>query len=140
MKHHRTLHLISSIRERANSLVIRELEEANVRGIVPSHGAILMALYEKKSMTMKEIADTIRRTQPTVTVLVEKLLNGGYVEKMKSAGDGRTTRIMLTKKGEEFRPVFSNVSTKLNKRMHKGLSDSETRLLTELLERVLGNV
>jgi len=136
MKIRKTLFLIGKIHEGANAFIVNELEKAGIKGIVPSHGAILIALYEnKKQMTMKEVAEKIRRTQPTVTVLVDKLVEHGYLVREKSADDARTSFISLTKKGESIRELFFDISIKLNARMHKGLSESEAGQLVLLLEK-----
>ncbi len=139
MKTRNTLSVIATIRETANQFIIEELEKHGVKGMVPSHGAILNALYMNKSMTMKEIANAIRRKQPTVTVLIDKLAENGYVKKEKDRGDTRITNILLTKKGEEFQTVFLEISQKLNKKMHKGLNDEEMAALQIILDKIMNN-
>ena len=67
------LSLISKIREYGNHFIIEELKRNGIEGLVPSHGDILVCLYEQNKMTMKDISDKIHRTRPTVTVLVDKL-------------------------------------------------------------------
>ena len=139
MKIRNTLNLVASIRETANQFIINELENHGINGMVPSHGSILNALYSSKSMTMKEIAVKIKRKQPTVTVLIDKLVDLGYVLKIKDTDDTRITNITLTKKGEEFQTIFMEISHKLNKKMHRGLTEDESDMLQNLLERVLKN-
>ena len=65
------LSLISKIHDKGNRLIIEELKRNGADGLVPSHGDILVCLYQNDKMTMKEIADKINRTRPTVTVLVD---------------------------------------------------------------------
>jgi MarR family transcriptional regulator, organic hydroperoxide resistance regulator len=139
MKISHTIDYISRIREGANKFITDELEKAGIKGIVPSHGAILMALYNQKIMTMKEISGKIKRKQPTVTVLIDKLLEYGYVQKEKDDEDSRVTNIRITKKGEDFRDVFFKISEKLNKRLHQGLSEPEVNNLESLLEKASVN-
>ena len=67
------LALVSKIHEKGNRFIIEELKKNGAEGLVPSHGDILVCLYQNDKMTMKEIADKINRTRPTVTVLVDKL-------------------------------------------------------------------
>ena len=139
MKIRSSINLIGIIREKANKFIIDELEKRGINGVVPSHGAILMALYNQKSMTMKEIADKIKRRQPTVTVLIDKLLKYGYVIKEKDNGDSRITNISMTQKGHDFRSVFFEISEIMNKKMHQRLSEKESEILENLLERVSNN-
>ena len=139
MKYWNTLNLIGKIHSAANQFIINELEKHGIKGMVPSHGDILNVLYNNKSMTMKEIAIKIKRTQPTVTVLIDKLVEYGYVLKIKDTDDTRITNITLTKKGEDFQVIFHDISHNLNIKMHKGLNKDETGLLQNILERVSNN-
>jgi MarR family transcriptional regulator, organic hydroperoxide resistance regulator len=128
--------LISRIREKANRLIVHELEEHGITGIVPSHGDILYFLYLVKRCTMKDLAEKIHRSKPNVTVLINKLVEYGYVIKEKSADDNRVTYISLTEKGEGLRPVFIDVSKILQKAVYGGLSEEESESLEKLLQKV----
>ena len=118
------LALISKIHDKGNRFIIEELKKNGADGLVPSHGDILVCLYQNDKMTMKEIADKINRTKPTVTVLVDKLEKLGY------------TYIVLTKKGKDFKPVFEKISNKLNDMLYKNLSKNESDILENLLQKI----
>lgn len=75
------LSLVSKIHEKGNRFIIEELKNNGAEGLVPSHGDILVCLYKNGKMTMKEIANSIHRTKPTVTVLVDKLEKLGYLKR-----------------------------------------------------------
>jgi DNA-binding MarR family transcriptional regulator len=128
--------LISRIREKANRLIVSELEDHGIKGIVPSHGDILNVLFLEKRCTMNELARKIHRTKPNVTVLIEKLVEYGYVQKEKSAEDNRVTYITLTDKGENLRPVFLSISTKLNKTVYGRLSPDEAEAFEQTLQGI----
>ncbi|CAI8767565.1 Transcriptional regulator [Brevibacillus sp. IT-7CA2] len=129
--------LISHIRDVVNKLIISELEKHGVEGIVPSHGDILLCLYKHDNVTMKELAEYIHRTKPTVTVLVNKLVACGYVIREKDVNDNRITYIKLTQRGMELQPIFQEVSNRIREMMYGGLSETEGELLENLLEKVL---
>lgn len=130
------LSLISKIHEKGNRFIIDELKNNGAEGLVPSHGDILVCLYKNGKMTMKDIADCIHRTKPTVTVLVDKLEKLGYLKRETSEKDSRYTHIVLTQKGEDFKPTFEKISNDLNKMLLKNLSENEALLLEELLRKV----
>ena len=136
MKQGNALSLISRIREKANRFIVKELESQGVEGIVPSHGDILVILFQGEKYSMKELADKIHRTKPTVTVLIEKLVDYGFVAKEKSCTDSRVTYIKLTKKGIELKPIFDNISKKLNALLYGGFTDEETEIFEKLLHKV----
>ncbi len=130
------LSLISKIHEKGNRFIVEELKRNGIEGLVPSHGDILVCLYEQNKMTMKDISDKIHRTRPTVTVLADKLEKLGYVKREASKEDNRYTYIVLTKKGLDFKPVFEKISNDLNDMLYKNLSDSEADTLEKLLKKI----
>ena len=131
------LSLISKIHEKGNRFIIEELKNNGAKGLVPSHGDILFCLYKNGKMTMKDIANCIHRTKPTVTVLVDKLEKLGYLKREPSDEDNRCTYIVLTKKGEDFKVIFEKISEKLNEMLYKNLSPEESELIEKLLRKVL---
>ena len=131
------LSLISKIHEKGNRFIIEELKNNGVEGLVPSHGDILVCLYKNGKMTMKDIANCIHRTKPTVTVLVDKLEKLGYLKRAASDKDSRSTYVILTQKGEDFKATFDQISNNLNKMLNKNLSPEESELIEKLLRKVL---
>ncbi len=130
------LSLISKIHEKGNRFIIEELKNNGADGLVPSHGDILVCLYKNNKMTMKDIANCIHRTKPTVTVLVDKLEKLGYLKRAASDKDSRSTYVILTQKGEDFKATFDQISNNLNKMLNKNLSENEVKLLEELLKKM----
>ena len=130
------LSLVSKIHEKGNRFIVEELKKNGAKGLVPSHGDILVCLYNQDKMTMKDIADKINRTRPTVTVLVDKLEKLGYLKREVSSEDSRYTYICLTKQGLDFKPIFEQISNDLTDMLYKNLSDSEADILEELLRKV----
>ena len=130
------LSLISKIHEKGNRFIIEELKNNGVEGLVPSHGDILVCLYKNNKMTMKDIANCIHRTKPTVTVQVDKLEKLGYLKRAASDKDSRSTYVILTQKGEDFKATFDQISNNLNKMLNKNLSENEVKLLEELLKKM----
>jgi len=89
---------------------------------------------------MKDIADKIHRTRPTVTVLVDKLEKLGYIKREISQEDSRYTYIVLTKKGQDFKPIFEKISKDLNNILYKNLTEQESNILENLLQKIYKNL
>ena len=103
MKQTKTIFLISKIREKANKFILADLAQHGITKLAPSHGDILACLYQRERVTMKEISDSIHRTKPTVTVLVNKLAELGLVKKFQAAEDSRVIYVELTEQGTHCR-------------------------------------
>lgn len=131
------LSLVSKIHEKGNRFIIEELKNNGAEGLVPSHGDILVCLYRNGKMTMKDIANCIHRTKPTVTVLVDKLEKLGFLKREASDEDSRSTNIVLTQKGKDFQATFEKISEELNELLYKNLSPEESELIEKLLRKVI---
>jgi DNA-binding MarR family transcriptional regulator len=136
MKKGNAIALISRVHEKSGRFIVKELKAHGIEGIVPSHGDILYALFKKDKSTMKEIAESIHRTRPTVTVLIDKLVDKGYVAKEKSDSDSRVTYIWLTEKGQGLKSAIEDISKKLNELVYGDLTDEESALLEKALEKI----
>jgi MarR family transcriptional regulator, organic hydroperoxide resistance regulator len=136
MKQGNVIALLSRTAEKAHRLIVRELEAHGMDGIVPSHGEILVHLLTGEKYTMKDLAEKIHRTKPTVTVLIDKLVDLGYVTKEKSREDSRVTFVRLTERGLGLKPSFIEISARVNAIVYKDLSDEEA----EYIEATLGKI
>ncbi len=132
--------LISKIRDRANRLIIDQLKQKGVTGIVTSHGNILIQLYRHGPLPMNRLAASIEKKKNTVTVLVDKLKRTGYVRLKKSAGDSRVTMVELTKKGEDFQEQFQEISLLLLQRVWGDIPLKDRRMIVDKLSKIAGNL
>ena len=97
----------------ANRFLMLRLREEGLDTLVPSHGDILMHLFAHESVTMHELARAIGREPSTVTCLVKKLANAGYVQTNKHGSDRRITYVSLTEHGRQLRSTFDGISAEL---------------------------
>ena len=129
--------LMSRITELTNRMIVDELKMRGIQGIVPSQGGILLKLFSGRQYTMQEMAAAIHRTKPTVTVLVAKLEEQGYVQRTKSPEDSRVTLLHITEQGRALEPVFQEVSAKLNALVYQGLTEEKAQAMTTALRQIL---
>lgn len=132
--------IISGIRRKANEFLERELAVCGIKGMCPTHGAILSLLYlNNGKLSMKEIADLIGRDKSTVTHLINKLVEHGFVKKEKCSADCRVTYIVLTEKARRIEKDFFRISDKLLETAYKGFSPVEKEQLAALLAKLHKN-
>ncbi|WP_020432603.1 MarR family transcriptional regulator [Paenibacillus riograndensis] len=117
-------------------MIVSELEKRGIGDIVPSHGDVLGLLFQQDGLSIKELANKVHLTQPTVTVLVNKLERLGYVDRIKRGEDSRVTFIKLTDKSLALKPAFQEISDKLNEAIYGGLNPGQREDLEFLLEHI----
>ncbi len=132
---------IANIHNSANKLIIEELKNYNLEGLAPSHGDILIVLYNnEEGVPMNKITASINKDKSTVTALINKLVKMELIEKFKHETDSRSTMVKLTQKGLETKPIIiEKISKRLLDKTYAGFSDDEKELLCSLLERVKTN-
>jgi DNA-binding MarR family transcriptional regulator len=130
---------ISDIRVKINGYLLHELQNYGITGLATSHGGILIHLFHNEVVAMKDLAKVVRRDKSTVTALVGKLVANGYVERVASSDDQRSTLVRLTQKGEELRPVFMETSNRLLYRIWQGIDIQEQREVVRILEKIGAN-
>lgn len=130
---------IGRIRDKANAFLVRDLASRNLKGIAPTHGDILWALMTYGELPMKRLAEIINRDKSTVTALVTKLIDFGYVRRTANESDLRSSVISLTDKGRAMQKDFREVSESLRKKAYQGLSDEEKETLMRLLTKIHDN-
>lgn len=132
--------LIGGIRSRAHELLTAELRRRGHPGLVPSHGAILARLYEQGPLPMSVLAQGIGRRKNTVTTLVRKLEDAGYVLRTPDPTDSRVSLVGLTAKGEAFRAEFQDISTLLLTTVWGDMAPERREQLVVGLEELLRNL
>ncbi len=133
--------IIANIHNSANKLITDELKTHHLEGLAPSHGDILIHLYQNEDgVPMNKITSSINKDKSTVTALVNKLEKMELLEKFKNKSDSRSTMVRLTKKGLDTKPiVIDKISTKLLGTAYKSFSLEEKETLFNLLEKMRKN-
>ncbi len=134
-----TINLIGRIQDKSNKYLLKEMEKLGLQNIALSHADILAALFKYEEATMTEIADTIHRERSTVTTLVSKLINLGYISSKKDPHDSRSSIIFLTEKGLKLKTGFDEISQKLYEREYKGISDEDKEVFKRVLKKIYDN-
>ena len=134
-----TFQLISKINDKMRQFITEELSKNGVNDLVSAHGSIILALNHNEDVKLLDLAKKTGRSPQTMTTLVRKLENEGYVQIRKADHDKREKIVSLTSKGKDFIPVMNSISLDLLKKQYKGLNDKEQFVLRELLQKVLHN-
>ena len=109
-------------------------------GITASQCAVLDYLFdcEKEEVTQRDIEKGLNLRNPTVTGLLKRLDEKGYILSVPSNTDKRCKNIYLTEKAYERR--MENQRRKLDKMLTIGMNKKEIEALEKMLNKVLYNI
>ena len=112
--------------------------------LTASQGDILLYLgylnKRNKEASQKDIEKHFRLTNPTVTGLLNRLEEKGFVERKKSAEDGRTNLIHLTDKSLAMLKRSKLHKDEIERKLFHNFDESEQKLFINQLKKLLENL
>ena len=111
------------------------LEELN---LTYTQYLVMMVLWEHGGMTEGELGKRIHLDSGTLTPLLKRLENAGYVRRTRPGRDERTLFLSLTEEGDALQEKAKRVPERM--RGCLPLSEEELRLLRDLLKRALAGM
>lgn len=111
-------------------------------GITASQCAVLDYLFHsrKEEINQKDVERALSLKNPTVTGLLKRLDEKGYILIVPSAKDRRCKKIYLTEKAYDIRRRMEADRKKVDKRLTIGMTKKEVQALRKMLDKVLYNV
>ncbi len=99
---------------------------------------VMMYFWEKEKSNVKDIGKALMLDSSTLTPLLKKLENKGYVTRVRSTIDERNLEVAITDKGKKLKNKALDIPNKMGKCIN--LSKEETTTLYSLIYKVLINV
>ena len=96
---------------------------------------VMMVLWEEKQVNEKSLCEALCLKSNTVTPLLKKLEDKGYIKKEKDKADERNLAITLTKSGEKLQDEALCVPETIAKEFH--LTPDEATALYTVLYKML---
>lgn len=96
----------------------------------------MMLLWEKKSMTVKEMGESLFLDSGTLTPLLKKMEAKGFVTRSRSTADERILNVVITEAGEKLRERAVHVPEQMVQCVK--LTQTEAAALYGILYKILG--
>ena len=93
-------------------------------------------IVRMQNPSVSELASALKLTNPTVTVLVNKLVAKGYLERVHSDDDRRRTRLYITEKGTKINYALDVANDRMAEEIRSVLSDTEIAILIDLFKKI----
>lgn len=100
-------------------------------------GRLLSFLLEQDGISQKDLAELLKIAPASVSELINKLENSGYIQKNQNETDKRITNIFLTEGGRFFAEKMKEERTELASGIFAALSEDEQKLLLSLLQKII---
>jgi DNA-binding MarR family transcriptional regulator len=130
---------ISYLSDIVEKVLEETISESDFSDLTQQQFHYLQVIVRMKNPNLTELAAELGITKPTVTILVDKLVEKGYVSRVQSDEDRRTLHLHISTKGDKIRALREKVNNRIAKKIRSGLSESEVIILAELLRKIAKN-
>jgi len=132
----RIVSIISKLSQNLGEMEELAREQLNIKELTTAQMHYLEIINEMSNPNVTELATEMQLTKPTVTVALDRLLLKGYVAKIQSDEDRRSSHLHLTKKGMQINQMHERAHTQFVELMQETLEPKELEDLTVLLEKL----
>lgn len=109
-------------------------------GVTTAQWRVLLALTRESNLRQVELADRMDLEPITLCRILDRLEEGGLIERRSDPADRRAWRVALTDKAGPLIDQLLAVATKLREEAFQGLAPQELEQLREKLSRIRANV
>jgi DNA-binding MarR family transcriptional regulator len=112
-------------------------EQFNFTELTLTQLLYLETINELGNPNITELSRKLKLSKPTVTIVVDRLVVKDFVVKVHSDLDRRSTHLHLTEKGKLINLMHDYAHRRMAESFTKSLTDSELKIFSELLGKVL---
>ena len=131
--------LMAQIRQVSERIFLRQLKDYGIE-INPAQGRIMFALWQKDAVPINELVQKTKLEKSTMTSMLDRLEDMGYVKRRRSQQDRRKILIYRTKKDKAMENKYVEVSQEMTVLYYEGFSAGEISRFEQDLKRILNNL
>jgi len=132
--------LVAKIHQLGGRVFTRMLKRYGIEDINPSQGRILFVLWKEDRITISELSTRTQLEKSTLTSMLDRLEESGFITREMSNNDRRKFLIRRTDKDRGFQKQYMSVSREMLDLYYRGLSKKEIAAFESTCERILTNL
>lgn len=102
-----------------------------------SHLEVMHYIADRHNPTMKDIAGYLRITPPSVTTIVDAMVDAGLAKRDTATGDRRSIRVVLTPKAAKLHATLQKKKSHMLTVLLKKLSDEQKQQLSDIIRTLV---
>ncbi|MFC2126318.1 MarR family winged helix-turn-helix transcriptional regulator [Bacteroidota bacterium] len=137
MKKYNLADLINIILTTSERIEEEMKEKSEVKDLTYKQLYCIELIKKMENPNLTELAEALKITKPSTSVMIDKLENNGYVQKVRLDADRRNSHIHLTDLGNAADTWHYNVHRKIASLLSLNLDKMETEQLINLLNQAV---
>lgn len=132
--------LINKVNFLSGRIFNKLMKEHKNLDINHAQGKILFVISIYKELSINDLCTELSLSKSTLTSMLDRLEDKGYILKRSSEKDKRITLISNTKKADESIVIFNDVITKMNAKFYDGFEEEDIKRFENYLEKIYFNL
>jgi MarR family transcriptional regulator, organic hydroperoxide resistance regulator len=132
--------LIAKVQLLSERIFSKILAKYELSEISPAQGRILFVLWQKDGISIQELAKRTSLGKSTLTSMLDRLEQAGFVKRVPSKEDRRTILIKLTEKDCECRDLYAKITKEKKELFYRGFTAKEIDAFEGYLRRIFDNL
>lgn len=129
--------LINIILHKSELLEENIKEKSDLKGITAKQLNCIEIIVSLHNPTLSELSEKLGISRPSTTVMVDRLAEKGFLNKVKADHDRRSAHVHLTEKGIQASELHQAVHIQFASLLTKDLTESEKDILIVLLNKAV---
>ncbi len=109
-------------------------------GLTPFHWLVLCCLWQEDGIPTSYIGEKLQQVGGTLTGVLDRMEERGFVRRERDRQDRRICRIWLTDAGKEFEHVLPQLVADLHEETWQGVSPQEREQFSQVLNQAIANL
>ncbi|MHA2429588.1 MAG: MarR family winged helix-turn-helix transcriptional regulator [Promethearchaeota archaeon] len=132
--------LIAKIHQLSQRIFARILRDANLTELNPAQGRIMFILWRTDNISIHELSKRTLLSKSTLTSMLDRLEQAGFIKRVSSKKDRREILIQLTEKNKTLQEKYVDVSKNMTKIYYNDFTPEEMNNFENKLQKILDNL
>lgn len=106
----------------------------------PAQLPVLLSLWQNDGQTQSELCRRMRIEQPTLANTLNRMVRDRLIRKVPDTNDRRQTRIRLTQRARDLKPILTKSAMEVHSTAMRGLTESGLETLLMMLNKIVSNL
>jgi DNA-binding MarR family transcriptional regulator len=137
---HSVEELINIILNKSEQLEELAKQKTDLKKLTDKQLHCIELIYTMENPTLSELTEKLEITKASTSVMLDRLEQHGFIQKVKSDNDRRSAHVHLTEKGDKAAHLHADVHKQFATLLTKELTDSEKEILIVLLNKAIKSI
>ncbi len=132
--------LLNIILSKSEQLEDKIKQKSDLKDLTPKQLYCIELIHRMGNPTLTELAKKMDITKASASVMIDRMEEHKYIEKIKSDNDRRSAHVHLTGKGHKAAHLHVELHFQFAKKLTQDLTESEKDILIVLLNKAVGSL